>query len=95
VTEVKFSKSDAGFDSESKPEKGIRIIDAEPSAIVATTTKVQSNEPNELEEGEHLFHSQMWVKGTLVHFIIDSGSHKKLISAEVIKHLALSTSPHS
>jgi hypothetical protein len=31
----------------------------------------------------------MWVKSTRLHFIIDSGSQKNLISAEVIKRLAL------
>jgi hypothetical protein len=36
----------------------------------------------------------MWVKGTLLHFIVDSGSHKNLISVEVIKQLGLSTTPH-
>jgi hypothetical protein len=36
----------------------------------------------------------MWVKGTLMHFIIDSGSQKNLISAEVIKCLTLPTTPH-
>jgi hypothetical protein len=36
----------------------------------------------------------MWVKGTMPHFIIDSGSQKNLISAEVIKQLALPTTPH-
>jgi hypothetical protein len=35
----------------------------EPSATVATT-KLQPGEPDEPEEGERLFHSQMWVKGT-------------------------------
>jgi hypothetical protein len=33
----------------------------------------------------------MWVKGTPLHFIIDSGSQKNLISEEVIKQLALLT----
>jgi hypothetical protein len=36
----------------------------------------------------------MWVKGTPLHFIVDSGSHKNLISAEVVKWLALPTTPH-
>jgi hypothetical protein len=36
----------------------------------------------------------MWVKGTQLHFIIDSGRQKNLISAEVIKLLAMSTMPH-
>jgi hypothetical protein len=56
----------------------------EPSATVATT-KLQPGEPDEPEEGERLFHSYMWVKGTPLHFIVDSGSQKNLILAEVIK----------
>ena len=36
----------------------------------------------------------MWVKGTPLHFIVDSGSQKNLISAEVIKQLGLLTTPH-
>jgi hypothetical protein len=36
----------------------------------------------------------MWVKGTLLHFIVDSGSQKNLISAEVVKQFGLSTTPH-
>jgi hypothetical protein len=36
----------------------------------------------------------MWVKGTPLHFIVDSGSQKNLISAEVVKQLGLSTTPH-
>jgi hypothetical protein len=31
----------------------------------------------------------MWVKGTPLHFIVDSGSQKNLISVEVVKRLAL------
>jgi hypothetical protein len=50
----------------------------EPSATIATT-KLQPGEPDEPEEGECLFHSQMWVKGTPLHFIVDSGSQKNLI----------------
>jgi hypothetical protein len=71
VAEVKASESDADSDSETEPERGRWIIDVEPSATVATT-KLQLGEPDEPEEGECLFHSQMWVKGTLLHFIIDS-----------------------
>jgi hypothetical protein len=56
VAEVKAFESDAGSDSEPKPERGRQIIDAEPSATVATT-KLQPGEPDEPEEGEHLFHS--------------------------------------
>jgi hypothetical protein len=93
VVEVKASKSDADSDSESEPEKGRQIIDAEPNATIATT-KLQHGEPDEPEEGQRLFHSQMWVKGTPLHFIIDCGSHKNLISAEVVKRLALPTTSH-
>jgi hypothetical protein len=71
VDEVKSSKSNVGSDSDSEPKKGRQIIDAEPSAIVATT-KIHPSEPNDLEEGEFLFNSQMWLKGTQLHFIIDS-----------------------
>jgi hypothetical protein len=53
-----------------------------PVPLVATT-KVRPREPEELEEGERLFHSQMWVKGAPLHFIVDSGSQKNLISVEV------------
>jgi hypothetical protein len=82
-----------GFDFESEPDKGKQIIDAEPSATIATT-KVQPSEPEEPEEGERLFHSQMWVKGAPLHFIVDSGSQKNLISAEVVKWLDFPTMPH-
>jgi hypothetical protein len=84
VAEVKSSESDADYDSEPEPKRGRRIIDMEPSATVATT-KLQPSEPDEPKEGERLFHLQMWVKGTPLHFIVDSGSQKNLISAEVIK----------
>jgi hypothetical protein len=76
-------------ETESKPEsdsdnKRIRIIDVESVATFATTT-INSEEPEDPEEGGHLFHSKMWVKGTPLHFIVDSGSRKNLISSEVIK----------
>jgi hypothetical protein len=93
VDEVKSSELDVGSNSKSEPEKGRHIIDAEPSATISTT-KIHPDEPNEPEEGECLFHSQMWVKGTPLHFIIDSGSQNNLISAEVIKWLALPTMSH-
>jgi hypothetical protein len=72
VAEVKASKSYAGSDSEPETERGRQIIDVETNATVATT-KLQPGEPDEPEEGECLFHSQMWVKGTPLHFIMDSG----------------------
>ena len=84
MAEVKAYESDVGFESESKLEKGRQIIDVKPSATIGTT-KIHPDEPDGPEEGERLFHSQMWVKGTPLHFIVDSGSQKNLISAEVVK----------
>jgi hypothetical protein len=80
-------------DSDSENNKRRQIIDAEPTATIVTTT-IQPEEPEDPEEGECLFHSQMWVKGTPLHFIVDSGSQKNLISAEVIKQLDFPTTPH-
>eukprot|EP00253_Pinus_taeda_P005257 PITA_05257 len=97
VVELKASESDTCSDPEPEPDKGNgkgkQIIDADPSATVATP-KIQKNEPEETEEGERLFHSQMWVKGSPLQFIVDSGSQNNLISAEVVKQLGLPTTPH-
>jgi hypothetical protein len=93
VSELKAFESEANSDFESNPKGGKWIIDVEPSAIVATT-KVQPSEPKEPKEGENLFHSQMWVKGALHHFIIDSSSEKNLILVELVKQLDLSMTPH-
>eukprot|EP00253_Pinus_taeda_P013021 PITA_13021 len=97
VAELKASESDTCSDPEPEPDKGNgkgkQIIDADPSATVATA-KIQENEPEEPEEGERIFHSQMWVKGSPLQFIVDSGSQKNLISAEVVKRLGLPTTPH-
>jgi hypothetical protein len=93
VAEVKAYESNAGSESKSELERGRQIIDTEPSATVVTT-KLQPGEPDEPEEGEHFFHSQMWVKGNPLHFIVDSGSEKNLISPEFIKRLALPTTSH-
>jgi hypothetical protein len=93
VAELEDSESEAYFDSESNPESGKRIIDAKPNATFSTT-KVQPSEPEELEEWECLFHSQMCVKGTPLHFIVDSSSQKNLISAEVVKRLDLPITLH-
>jgi len=98
LAEIKASESDPDSDSDSEPnvtvnDKGKQIIDAEPNVTVATT-QIQPEDPEEPEEGERLFHSQMWVKGTALHFIVDSGSQKNLISSEVVKRLKLPTTPH-
>jgi hypothetical protein len=92
VAEVKSSESYADYDSEPEPEREIWIIDMEPSATISTTN-LHLSELDEQEEGECLFHSQMWVKGTLLHFIFDSSSQKNLISAEVFKWLSLPKPP--
>jgi hypothetical protein len=55
---------------------------------------IQPKELEELEEGECLFHSQMWVKETSLHLIVDSGSHNNLIQAEVVKILKFPIMPH-
>jgi hypothetical protein len=91
---VKAFESDVGSNLDSEPEKGRQIIDMKSSATISTT-KIQPGEPSELEEGKCLFHSQMWVKGKPLHFIVFSGSQKNLISSEVIKQLALLKTSHS
>jgi hypothetical protein len=48
-------------------------------------TKIQKKEPEDPEEAEELFPSQMWVKGFPLQFIVDNGSQKNLISVEVMK----------
>jgi hypothetical protein len=93
VVEIKDKEPNPDSESDSENTGKGQIIDADPTAIVATAT-IQPEEPTDPEEGEHLFHSQMWVKGTPLHFIVDSGSQKNLISAEVVKQLGLSTTPH-
>jgi hypothetical protein len=55
-----------------------QIINADPTATIATTI-IQSEELVDTEEGERLFHSQMWVKGTVLHFIVDNDNQKNLI----------------
>jgi hypothetical protein len=93
VAEIKDKESNPDSESDSENNRKGQIIDADPTTIDDTVT-IQLEEPTDPEEGEHLFHSQMWVKGTPLHFIIDSGSQKNLISEEVVKKLGLSTTPH-
>ena len=93
VAEIKDKEPNPDSESDSENTGKRQIIDADPTAIVATAA-IQPEEPTDPEEGERLFHSQMWVKGTPLHFIVDSGSQKNLISAEVVKQLGLSTTPH-
>jgi hypothetical protein len=93
VAEIKDKEPNPDSESDSENTGKRQIIDADPIAIVATAA-IQPEEPTDPEEGERLFHSQMWVKGTPLHFIVDSGSQKNLISIEVVKQLGLSTTPH-
>jgi hypothetical protein len=60
---------DSEFDSENNGK--IYIINAGPTTTVVIAT-IQPEEPTDPEVGEHLFHSNMWVKGTPLHFIVDS-----------------------
>jgi hypothetical protein len=86
VVEIKDKELNPDSESDYENTGKRQIIDADPTAIVVTAT-IQLEETTDPEEGESLFHSQMWVKGTLLHFIVDSGSQKNLISAEVVKHM--------
>ena len=72
MAEVKAYESDADSNSEPETERGRWIINVEPNPTVATT-KLHPGEPDDPEEGEHLFHSQMWAKGTPLHKIVNSG----------------------
>jgi hypothetical protein len=73
VAEIKDKELNPDSESDSENTGKRQIIDVDPTAIVATIA-IQPEEPKDQEEGEHLFHSQMWVKGTPLHFIVDSGS---------------------
>jgi hypothetical protein len=77
----------------SKNNERRHMIDIDPTAIVAHAT-TKPEEPPDLEEGDILFYSQIWVKGTPLHFIPDRGIHKNLISLEVFKQFGLSTTSH-
>jgi len=83
VAELKCSEPDACSDLESEPnkgnDKGNQIIDVKPNATIATT-KIQKEEPEDPEEEEHLFHSQMCVMDSSLQFIVDNGSENNFIS---------------
>jgi hypothetical protein len=72
VANIKETESnpDSNFDPNNNISR--HIIDAKPIATVVTAT-IQLEEPEDPEDGEGLFHSQMWVKGTPLHFIVDRG----------------------
>jgi hypothetical protein len=56
VAEIKDKEPNHDSESDSGNTGKGQIIDADPTAIVATTT-IQPEEPTNPEEGEHLFHS--------------------------------------
>jgi hypothetical protein len=91
VVKLKDKEWNPDLDPDSKNNKRRHIIDAEPIATISTT-KIQPKE--DLEEGESLFHSQMWVKGTPLHFIFYSGSQNNIISTFIFKQLDFPTTPH-
>jgi hypothetical protein len=62
---------DSEFDYENTGKR--QIIDFDPTTIVVTIT-IQPEEPKDPKEAECIFHSQMRVKGTLLHFIFDGRS---------------------
>jgi len=78
VVEMKASESDVGSKFELDPNKGKQTIDAKPNATISITN-VEQSDPEDSKEGECLFHSQMWVKGALFHFITDGRRQKNLI----------------
>jgi len=81
------------LDIDSDNNKRRRIIYVEPSTTIVTKT-IQPKEPKDTEEGEHHFHSHMWVKGTPLHFFVDSGSQMNIISTKFVKQLDFPTTSH-
>jgi hypothetical protein len=83
---AKVKDKDPNPDSESNPKniEKRRIINVDPTTAI-TIAIIQPEEPIDPEEGENLFHLQMWVKGTLFHFIVDRNRQKNLISVDAIK----------
>jgi hypothetical protein len=73
VVKIKYKELNPDSESDSENTSKGKIIDADPTVIVTTAT-IQPEEPTDPKEGERLFHSQMWVKGTPLHFIVDSES---------------------
>jgi len=69
MIELKTSESNACSNSDSEPDNGNdngrQIIDADPNATIATMN-IQKEEPRDPEEEEHLFHSHMWAKGSML-----------------------------
>jgi hypothetical protein len=62
VVEIKDKEPKPDSESDSKNIDIRQIINTDPTAIVSSAT-IQPNKPTDPKEGEHLFHSHMWVKG--------------------------------
>jgi hypothetical protein len=88
LVELKEKELDPESYSYSDMEKGNHIINVESIATISTTN-IQPDKSEEIEEGDHLFHSQMWVKGNPLHYIVENGSQNNMILTDVIKRLKL------
>jgi hypothetical protein len=83
VVEIKDKEPNPDLEIDYENIDRRQIIDADPTTIVTTAT-IKPEEPTYYEEGEHHFHSQMWVKGTPLHFIVDSGSQTLLHLGQIL-----------
>jgi hypothetical protein len=63
VDKIKDKEPNPDSESDSENTGKRQIINVDPIAIVVTAT-IQPEEPADPEEGECIFHSKMWVKGT-------------------------------
>jgi hypothetical protein len=84
VAEVKDTELNPDLESDIENVENRQLIDIDPTTTVVTTT-IQPKESVDPKEGKCLFHSKMWVKGTLLHFIVDNENQRNLISAKVVK----------
>jgi hypothetical protein len=73
VDDIKEKEVNLDSKSDSQNNGRRQIIYVDPIATIMTAT-IQLEEPTDIEEGERLFHSHMWVKETLLHFIVDNRS---------------------
>jgi hypothetical protein len=73
VVEVKDTEPNPNLEFDPENIENRQIIDADPTATIVNK-KIHLEEPVDSKEGECLFHSHMWVKGTPLHFTVDNGS---------------------
>ena len=80
--------------------KGNRLLMQSPTPMLPLqrsrrrNRKIENKESEDPKEEERLFHSHMWVKGSLLQFVIENGSQKNLISVDIVKRLGLLTKTH-